>query len=285
MDNSITLKALAKINLYLDVMGIRDDGYHNIESVFQTISIYDVLTIQLNNTNTITVSTNDVTIPNNKNNIVYKAIQKFLEFINADRIGVNIYIEKNIPNQAGLGGGSSDAATALKGLNSLLNSKLCYDELHKIATELGADVPFFLTGGTVLAKGIGEILTPLPPAPKMHLVIAKGKGGISTAEAYKKIDGLYNFQDRAIKEMLNAIKSGDINKLSKYCYNVFENVTELDDVFNIKRIMLENNALCSHMSGSGSAVFGIFPNKDSAYDCSKLLSNIYEFSLLCTTEN
>ena len=285
MDNSITLKALAKINLYLDVIGIRDDGYHNIESVFQTISIYDVLSVQINNTNTITVSTNDITIPSNENNIVYKAAQKFLEFINADRIGVNIYIEKNIPNQAGLGGGSSDAAAALKGLNSLLNSKLCYDELHKIAAELGADVPFFLTGGTVLAKGIGEILTPLPPAPKMYLVIAKGKGGISTAEAYKKIDGLYNLQDKGVKGILNAIKSGDINRLSKYCYNVFENVTELDDVFNIKRIMLENNALCSHMSGSGSAVFGIFPNKDSACDCSKLLSNLYQFSLLCTTKN
>ena len=129
MNNTITLKAPAKINLFLDVTGVRNDGYHLIESVFQTISIFDIVTIKLNKTGVLTVSTNDITVPSNENNIAYKAAQKFLKYINDDKIGVDIYIEKNIPNQAGLGGGSSDAAAVLNGLNSLLNVNLSYDEL------------------------------------------------------------------------------------------------------------------------------------------------------------
>ncbi len=285
MNNTITLKAPAKINLFLDVTGVRDDGYHLIESVFQTISILDVVKIELNKTGILTVSTNDITVPNNESNIAYKAAQKFLKYINTDKIGVDIYIEKNIPNQAGLGGGSSNAAAVLNGLNSLLNVNLSYDELCKIAVELGADVPFFINGGTAFAKGVGEILTPLSPIPKLHLVVAKGKGGISTAEAYKKIEDIHYSQHKKSEAILQTIKSNDMIELPKHCFNIFEYVTELDDVFNIKKIMLENNALCSIMSGSGSAVFGIFSDKDSACKCSNLLSKLYEFSLPCTTEN
>ncbi|HHX57197.1 MAG TPA: 4-(cytidine 5'-diphospho)-2-C-methyl-D-erythritol kinase [Clostridiales bacterium] len=285
MNNTITLKAPAKINLFLDVTGVRNDGYHLIESVFQTISIFDIVTIKLNKTGVLTVSTNDITVPSNENNIAYKAAQKFLKYINDDKIGVDIYIEKNIPNQAGLGGGSSDAAAVLNGLNSLLNVNLSYDELCKIAVELGADVPFFIKGGTAFAKGVGEILTPLSPILKLHLVVAKGKGGISTAEAYKKIDNLYNSQHKKSETILQTIKSNDMIELPNHCFNIFEYVTELDDVFNIKKTMLKNNALCSVMSGSGSAVFGIFADKDSAYECSNLLSKLYEFSLPCTIDN
>lgn len=284
MDNYITLKAPAKINLFLDITGVRNDGYHFIESVFQTISIYDIVVLKLNDSNDITISTNDINVPSNEKNIAYKAAEFFLNYIKTDKIGVDIYIEKNIPNQAGLGGGSSDAAAVLKGLNYLLDAKLSYEELNNIAVELGADVPFFINGGIAFANGIGEILTPLSPISKLHLVVAKGKNGISTVEAYKKIDTQYNLQHKSSELILQAIKSNDMIKISNHCFNIFEYVTELDDVFNIKKIMLDNNALCSIMSGSGSAVFGIFPDENSASKCSDLLSKLYDFSMPCTTE-
>jgi 4-diphosphocytidyl-2-C-methyl-D-erythritol kinase len=283
MKDSIILNAYAKINLYLDVTGKRSDGYHCIKSVMQSISLYDTVTVSKNNSDSIRITCNDSSIPCDETNIAVKAAQKFFNETGCF-FGIDIDIVKRIPSQAGLGGGSSDGAAVLTALNQLSQADLSVQKLCKIGALVGADIPFCIMGGTALCEGIGEILTPLRPLPDCYIVIAKGTAGISTKEAYNKIDMLTN-KDNSDIPIQSIFNNADISKICSICYNIFEKVSDVSEITSIKEIMYRYGAQVSCMSGSGSAVFGIFTDNVRALKCTEYLKSNNYFSKLCNPVN
>ena len=283
MSNSVKLKAYAKINLSLDITGILENGYHSLESVFQSISLCDIITVSLNNTGNITIESDNSEIPSGKGNIAYKAAAAFFEYIKCTESGADIKISKNIPSKAGMGGGSADAAAVLTALDYLCKSGISEKELCSIGEKIGADVPFCIKGGTVFAEGTGNILHTLPCADNGYfLCVAKGSDGISTVEAYHKFDEMQKtivHPDTAL--ILEKIKNNDLKSAFEYFGNVFEQTTNLDDVDFIKKTMLENNAETALMTGSGSAVFGIFENIGNAEKCMRILQKNNMFADVC----
>ena len=252
MAETLVMKAPAKINLSLDMTGKRPDGYHTLRSVFQTVGIYDTLTITKTEPDRpLTLTCNDPAVPCDARNLVWKAAVKLL---GEHSRGIAMHLEKEIPSQAGLGGGSSDCAAALKGIRQLCGLPVTDAALHAAAAGLGADVPFFLTGGTVLCEGIGELLTPLAPIPKHILVIAKGREGVSTPEGYRRLDALTEQPAPATDNVLAAL-SGDAETLFAACGNAFDAVTDLPEVQSIRQIM-RAYGVNPVLSGSGAAVFG-----------------------------
>ena len=280
---SIKIKTPAKINLALDVTGKREDGYHTLETIFQTVSLYDIITVTMANNDKIFITSNTNRVPLNEKNIAWKAVEEFCSYT-GKKVGLHIHIEKRIPSQAGLGGGSSDGAAVLFALNRLTNAGLSRYELCKIGIKLGADVPFFFFGGTAYASGIGEKLEPLKPIRKIPLVVAKGAGGISTATAYQAIDSLENPNHPKTNELKQGIETGGtVKQISSLCGNLFEDVTKLSAVSKIRAEMLNQGALCSVMTGSGSAVFGIFDNVATARKCCSVLRKYVSFAVCCET--
>lgn len=281
--NAMKVKAAAKINLALDVTGKLPNGYHTIESVFQTVSIYDEITIEMTDSNTEIILTCEVPehlsksndIPCDERNIAYKAAKLFLEE-NKYNLGCRIHIKKGIPSQAGMGGGSTDAAAVLYCLNKLTGKKISAPE------KLGADVPFFLTGGTAYVSGIGEKITPIESYAGRILVIAKGTEGVSTMEAYQNIDTLEKPVHPQVDKLVQAIET---KKSDAYNYfgNLFEEAVSLTEVKNIKSAMLMWGALSAVMTGSGSAVFGMFNDEDKAVKCAEKLKTEGYFAQVCLT--
>ena len=273
MDNQkIKIRSHAKINLSLDVTGVRENGYHDVAMVMQSIGLFDELTAEKNDTGEIRLSFAESDILQNTvlsagpDNLVCKAARKFFEHTGLTDCGVNFVLKKNIPLEAGLAGGSTDAAAALKALNILFETGLCTEDLCKAGAKIGADIPFCVLGGTALAEGIGEILTPLPQAPGCHLLIVKPHKGISTRFAYDNLvlDESTPHPDTA--GMINAIKKGDLSQMCEKLSNVLETVSipALPEIGEIKKKMLDLGALGSLMCGSGSTVFGIFTKKTNA---------------------
>ena len=254
----INLKAPAKINLFLEIKNKRHDGYHNLESIMQTVSLYDELSFELTSKD-IYLECNNKNLACDETNIVYKTITAVKTHFNIDS-GVKIYLKKEIPMRAGLGGGSSDAATTLEALVKLWNIKATKSELEQIATTLGADVPFFLTGGTALCEGIGEIVTPLKEIENLNVVLVNPGFGIPTAGVYKKIKLPLTNQVR-IHTIKSLICDGSFNVQNAFdsCFNrleefVFPNYPEITKIRNV----LNRLDCVSLMSGSGATVFGIF---------------------------
>lgn len=281
------IKSAAKINLALDVTGKLDNGYHNIESIFQTVSIYDEITVELTDSGiSLTCEVpehfaDSDPIPCDERNIAYKSARKFFDDNNLD-IGCRIHIKKRIPSQAGMGGGSTDAAGVLYCLSKMTGKEIISPE------KLGADVPFFLTGGTAYVSGIGEKITPISDYSG-YFVIAKGRQGVSTAEAYRKIDSLVNPTHPQVNKLVEVIENSPENAY-KYFGNLFEDAIQLDEVNTIKSIMLEYNAHSAVMTGSGSAVFGFFGNNyrkcvDDAEFCAKELLRAGFYARVCTSVN
>ncbi len=267
----LDLKAYAKVNLTLDIVGTREDGYHLLESVFHEVPIYDTINLLINRDGIIDVicTTEYPTenVPMGQDNIAYKTAKKFFEAIGDTTYGVTIIILKRIPMQAGMGGGSSDAGCILKSLNAMFENPLSDERLIQIASTIGADVPFFINGGTAYATNIGDVIKPLKPLPKLNMVVAKGNDGISTIEAYRSIDALESIEHIDNAKALQCIENQDITELCKCCGNVFEQIPLPKEVSTIKDTMLQCNALCSVMTGSGSAVFGIFNTPEEAKKC------------------
>ncbi len=267
----LDLKAYAKVNLTLDIVGTREDGYHLLESVFHEVPIYDTINLLINRDGIIDVicTTEYPTenVPMGQDNIAYKTAKKFFEAIGDTTYGVTIIILKRIPMQAGMGGGSSDAGCILKSLNAMFENPLSDEQLIQIASTIGADVPFFINGGTAYATNIGDVIKPLKPLPKLNMVVAKGNDGISTIEAYRSIDALESIEHIDNAKALQCIENQDITELCKCCGNVFEQIPLPKEVSTIKDTMLQCNALCSVMTGSGSAVFGIFNTPEEAKKC------------------
>ena len=266
------LRALAKINLGLDVVGKRDDGYHEVRMIMQTIQMYDVLEIEKKKEPGIVLTTNIPYVPTDERNLVYKAAKMLMdEFKIKD--GVNIYINKRMPIAGGMAGGSSDCATTLMGINQLFELGLSKEELMERGVKLGADVPYCVLGGTAIARGIGEVLTPLPAPADCHVIIAKPPVSVSTAYVYGHIKPLKITKRPDIEAMAQSIKDGDLKKMASLIYNVMEDVTvgEYPIISEIKQVMLDNGALNSIMRGRGPTVFGLFDDKEKAQQCVKTL--------------
>ena len=263
--NKIELKALGKINLGLDVLGRRENGYHDVRMVMQTLYLYDQITIVKKETPGIELSTNLFYLPVNENNLAYRAAKILMDEFGIKE-GVSIYLDKHIPVAAGMAGGSSNAAAVLFGINRMFELGLSQQELMDRGVQLGADVPYCIMRGTVLAEGIGEILTPLPALPKCYVLIAKPPISVSTKLVYEKLDSheIENHPD--IDGILEGLEAQDIKKVAACMGNVLEKVTieEYPVIEQIKNIMKEEGALNAMMSGSGPTVFGIFENKHLA---------------------
>ncbi len=257
-------RSYAKINLTLDVLGRRNNGYHDVEMIMQTVSLFDLLIIDKSNGG-IKISTNLGYLPSNEKNIAYKAALAFFDYTNI-KGSVRIIIHKNIPVAAGLAGGSGNAAAVLCALDKLYGTGLSEKQLCEIGLTLGADVPFCIMGNTALAQGIGEILTPLPEAPKMTILLVKPPVNISTASIYELIDNepLKKRPDTAA--MISALENKNISEIASNLYNVMEDVTGklCPVVGGIKKKMLMNGAQGAVMSGSGPTVFGIFNDYQTA---------------------
>lgn len=268
----IELKAYGKINLGLDVIRKRPDGYHDLDMIMQMVDVYDDIVITKNKTGKIEVKTDTAVLSNGKDNLAYMAAKMLMgEFKIKD--GVNIYINKRIPIAGGMAGGSSDCATTLMGINQLFELGLSKEELMERGVKLGADVPYCVLGGTAIARGIGEVLTPLPAPADCHVIIAKPPVSVSTAYVYGHIKPLKITKRPDIEAMAQSIKDGDLKKMASLIYNVMEDVTvgEYPIISEIKQVMLDNGALNSIMSGSGPTVFGLFDDKEKAQQCVKTL--------------
>lgn len=261
----IEVRAYAKINLTLDVTGERPNGYHEVRMIMQNINLYDRLTIKQIVKNDIILSTGTAPIPSGEDNLICKACKAFFEATGVSS-GLFIEIDKRIPVAAGMAGGSADAAATLQGLNELFETGLTSEELCKIGAKLGADIPFCIIGGTVLAEGIGEILTPLSPAPDCHLLIVKPAQGISTKLVYDELAPSSELEHPDTDAMISAINTGSIKDVAANLGNVLESVTirHVPIIDDIKKEMVELGALGSLMSGSGTTVFGIFDSKAKA---------------------
>ena len=261
----ISLNAMAKINLGLDVLRRREDGYHEVKMIMQTLNIYDTITIVKKQTPGITVKVDAVELPTDENNLIYKAAKLMYENYSIEQ-GVEISLIKRIPIAAGMAGGSTDAAATLVGINKLFDLGCDKTELERIGVKIGADVPYCIEGGTALSEGIGEKLTSLPSAPDCFVVVAKPEISVSTKYVYENLHANELAYHPDIDGMVEAIDSQDLDGICKRMEIVLENVTEkkYPVISQIKNILKEQGAENSLMSGSGPTVFAIFKEEESA---------------------
>ena len=273
----IEVLAPAKINLYLDVLSKRSDGYHNVSMIMQSIGIFDKITISLNNSHLINLTSNIIVTENISKNTAYISAKKFFSYTKINNPGIDIHVEKVIPVCAGLAGGSSDAAAVLVGLNEIFKTNLDIDILAKIGAEIGADVPFCLYGGTMLSTETGTTLMKLNDImPPCHIVLVKPNFSVSTKQAYDEVDSLQEKPKINIQDMILSINNNDLTSVCEHFYNKFEKSLNIEEIFKIKSIFNENNAINSCMSGSGPTVFGVFDNKDYASICCNKLKQLYD---------
>jgi 4-diphosphocytidyl-2-C-methyl-D-erythritol kinase len=278
----IKVKAPAKVNLAVDVLGRRPDGYHDVSLVLQAVSLYDTITVSSTDDDKITISCNDASIPCNESNIAYKAAKRFFLQTGVKETGIHIDIQKVIPSQAGLGGGSSDGAAVIMAMNLLFNTHLKAKIMEEIGGFIGADVPFFINGGTQLAKGIGTDLEKLHSIPDCTIVICKPDNvNVSTKEAYDAIDASAPKQFKYSDEVIKGIYMRSLNSLCTSMYNDFDVFLDIEEVNKIKSFMYDNNANGACMSGSGSAVFGIFKKEKYANICADKLKEKYSQTFVC----
>ncbi len=280
----ITLKAHAKINLTLEVTGRRADGYHTIKTIMQSVGLHDIVKINTGNgRNKISLSCSREDLPVDSGNLAYRAAEVFFESTGIPG-GCDIDIKKSIPVQAGLAGGSADAAAVLRGLDYLYGTLLAKENLCKMGLRLGADVPFCVMGGTMLAEGIGEVFTALPALPQCWVVLCRPGFGISTAEAFKAFDGLEKPPVPDIDGMIAALEARDLFSVGRHLSNHLEAVAAgYPEIAGIKSVMIQCGALGTLMSGSGSAVFGLFKEEDLAQKAEKELLKRYKEVFLTKT--
>ena len=281
----LTLKANSKINLILDITGIKKNGYHSLFTVMQSLSLGDIITVEKTFGESIEIFCDAEGVPTDKSNIVYKCAEKFFDYaqIKKDR-GIRISIEKHTPFGAGMGGGSSDGAAVLVALNKIFKTDFPDKVLCRIGAKVGADIPFCIVGGTALALDIGEIVAPLPDLEDFRIVLVKPKDCVSTKEAYAAVDALENIKHTNNKEMLELLADGEFRTALKLCGNVFEQAIEVPGRVDIKDIMNKNGALASCMTGSGSAVYGIFEEKSDAENSAEKLREMFNDVYICTPE-
>lgn len=265
MKKAIEIKGMAKVNLGLDVLRRRENGYHDVKMVMQSVNLYDVLTFEKEENEGIRIRCNIGELPLDDGNLIYKAARLFFEETKLEG-NVSIYLEKNIPIAAGMAGGSTDAAATLLALNELYETGLTKEVLAEIGVKIGADVPYCIYGGTYLSEGIGEILSPIQNELDCYVVIAKPEFGVSTKYVYDNlhVDTIQTHPD--IDGMIHYIQAGDLKGMASKMENILETVTikKYPQIEEMKQCLIKHGALNALMSGSGPTVFGIFENKDVA---------------------
>ena len=268
----IKLKARAKINLGLDVVRKREDGYHEVRMIMQMINLYDKITMRRITESEIRVTTNLPYLPVNEDNLVYRAAKLLMDEFQVTE-GVEIELQKYIPVAAGMAGGSSDAAAVMVGINRIFHLGLTKKQLMERGVKIGADVPFCIMRGTALAEGIGEVLTPLPAMPHCSLVIAKPKIHVSTKFVYGNLKANELKEHPDIDGQVQALREGSLEQLVAKMGNVLETVTipACPVIDEIKKTMLKNDAMGAMMSGSGPTVFGVFEREERAQEVCRLL--------------
>lgn len=266
--DSIRLKARAKINLGLDVIRKREDGYHEVRMIMQSLNLYDGILLKKTDEPGIRITTNRSYLPTNEDNLMHKAARLLMEEFEIHK-GVEIELEKFIPVAAGMAGGSSDAAAILTGMNRMFQLGISQDKLMELGVRIGADVPFCIMRGTVLAEGIGEKLTKLKPMPSCPIVIAKPGINVSTKFVYQNLKIDENIIHPDIDGIIEAIDLGDVDGICSKLGNVLESVTvkEYPVIDTLKEKMIQMGAVNSLMSGSGPTVFGIFRSRKRAFAC------------------
>ena len=269
------VKAAAKINLLLDVLGILPDGYHSLSMVMQSVDCCDTVTVDKTKTGKIVLESADCRMPLDEHNIAYKAAACFFKETKIENTGVHIAIEKQIPMAAGLAGGSADGAAVLYALNLLFETNLSIWELARIGEQVGADVPFSLLGGTALAMDKGGVLAPLPPLHDCYFVLCKPKQDVSTVGAYKLVDECYCIRHADNMGMLYAMRNSDFDTMCQKAQNIFEQVIEVPQRPHIKATMRDCGASLAMMSGSGPTVYGLFKKRADAVQCVEKLKESY----------
>lgn len=278
---SVTVLAPAKLNLTLDVTGTRPDGYHTLDMIMQAVSLRERVTLR--RSRGLSLSLPGSRVPANEHNTAYKAALAFFHGTGL-LAGAAITVEKHVPVRAGMAGGSADAAAVLRGMNELFERRVSDARLEEIAGDVGSDVPFCVRGGTVLAEGRGEVLSPLPPLPECVFVICKPDFSISTPELFKKLDMVRSHHHPDTAGIVAALKTRDLPQLCRRMYNVFENVDDrrMKAVAEIKSALLDRGALGAVMTGTGSAVFGIYGSESAAAAACDALKEVYGFC--CTAK-
>ena len=271
-------KAYAKLNLTLDVLGKREDGYHDLRSVMQTVSLYDDILLHIGTGEPWKLVCNKEGIPCDERNLVWKAAKLYFDTVGKEPDGLTMCIDKKIPSGAGMGGGSADAAAVLRALNRFYGEPLSLVELADLGAKVGSDVPFCVVGGTVMCEGRGEVLRKLPDMPECIFVICKPEFSVSTPVLYRKLDEVQNPLHPDNDAMEAAICSGDLMEIAKHIENAFDPVVSANhcEIDHIKEIYRLNGALATQMTGSGSVVFAIMPDSVSAEHSVDMLKQFYE---------
>ncbi|MBE6903716.1 MAG: 4-(cytidine 5'-diphospho)-2-C-methyl-D-erythritol kinase [Ruminococcaceae bacterium] len=281
--NSITLQCPAKINLSLDILGKRPDGYHELQTIMQSVSLYDEISIKKTDSEGISLSCNFSYIPIDERNVAYKAAKLFFEATGINQ-SIHISIKKIIPVGAGLAGGSTNAAGVLIGLNKMFDFPLSEHKILEIGKAVGADVPFCINGGTCFCEGLGEILTPLKPMPNCYFVIVKPKESVSTPKVYSMLSKNAIINRPFTDKLLQTIEDGNLNLLTKYVFNVMEDtaISICPSISTVKSMLSKYSPMCVMMSGSGSSVFAIFNNQDYAQKCKNEMKKHYSSAFICS---
>ena len=275
--------APAKVNLTLDVGARRPDGYHEVVSVMQSVALYDTVTMESGTGEGISLTCDDAAIPADGSNLAWRAAEVFFRTTGVACDGLHITLEKSIPSQAGLGGGSADVAALLRLLRASYAPELSTEELERIGFAVGSDMPFCIRGGTCLAEGRGEVLTDLPPLPRCWIVLCKPDFGLPTPELFARVDGADLGERPDISGMAEALERGDLAGAARSLGNVFQQVLtaeESREIAAIQAAMLRLGALGAAMSGSGPTMFGLFDRLETAESCRRALAETYEQTYL-----
>lgn len=280
------IQAFAKLNLTLDILGKREDGYHDLRMVMQSITLADTLTLEENQGEGLRVSANLRFLPTGEKNLAAAAALRFWEALGREQEDLDIRIEKRIPVCAGMAGGSSDAAAVLRALNQRAGDPFSPKELARLGERVGSDVPYCVLGGTALAEGRGEVLTPLPPLPRCWVVACKPDFPISTPELFAQADRVKLRRRPDTAGLVAALEAGDLGGVARRMYNVFEDVLPArlyTRVAEIKNILIQCGALGANMSGSGPTAFGLFDRLEAAQEARACLAQRYRDTFLCET--
>ena len=280
------IQAFAKLNLTLDILGKREDGYHDLRMVMQSITLADTLTLEENQGEGLRVSANLRFLPTGEKNLAAAAALRFWEALGREPENLDIRIEKRIPVCAGMAGGSSDAAAVLRALNQRAGEPFSTKELARLGERVGSDVPYCVLGGTALAEGRGEVLTPLPPLPRCWVVACKPDFPISTPELFAQADRVKLRRRPDTAGLVAALEAGDLGGVARRMYNVFEDVLPArlyTRVAEIKNDLIQCGALGANMSGSGPTAFGLFDRLEAAQEARACLAQRYRDTFLCET--
>ena len=281
----IKVKAPAKINLCLDILSTLENGYHSVWMVMQSVGLFDIVTVEKTSDKTIEIDCDSKDIPTDGRNIAWKAAERFFETTGIRNPGLKITIEKHIPSSAGLAGGSSDGAAVIVALDRLFETNLEEYKLCEIGAKIGADVPFCIAGGTVLAQDIGQIMSRLPDFSGMSIVIVKPDRSVSTKQAYELFDSNQRIRHLDKSNILHLCAQSDYNKAIMYFENVFEQLVEVPERIDIKAIMREFGCKFTLMSGSGPSVYGVFENEKDALECAEKCREKYDEVFVCKSIN